>query len=217
MNDTTWAVAVTEAGLETAGRTLAERTGRPLATLGDRPFPFLLTLTPQRLELRQTAPGAHGPVYVDFSNGAMRQRLRTSGIRSPLARALGLKPGYHPEVVDATAGLGRDAFVLASLGCSLILLERVLPAFLLLEDGLRRALKDPLAAEAAARMRLIHADANRWLAGCTEAVEAVYLDPMYPRRKKQALSAKGMQVLQQLAGNDDDAASLLETAIARCR
>ncbi|HHH13313.1 MAG TPA: rRNA methyltransferase [Thiolapillus brandeum] len=217
MNDTGWAVAVTEPGLEPAGAALAERACRPLVAPDDKSHSFLLTVTPERLELRQTAPGSPGPVHVDFTDGAMKQRLRTSGVRSPLARALGLKPGHRPGVVDATAGLGRDAFVLAALGCSVVLLERQLPVFLLLEDGLRRALEDPRTAEAAGRMRLVHADANHWLATCTEAPEAIYLDPMYPERKKSALSAKGMQVLQRLAGDDADAHPLLETAITRCR
>ncbi len=217
MKETAWAVAVTEPALETAGAALARRAGRPLVAPDDRHHAFLLTLTPERLELRQTAPGSPGPVYADFTDGAMRQRIRTSGIRSPLARALGLKPGHRPAVVDATAGLGRDAFVLAALGCSVVLLERLLPVFLLLEDGLRRALEDPRTAEAAGRMRLVHADAGPWLAGRAEAPEAVHLDPMYPERKKSALSAKGMQALQRLAGDDADAHRLLETAITRCR
>ena len=43
-------------------------------------------------------------------------------------------------MLDATAGLGRDAFVLASLGCQVTLIERVPAVAALLENGIERAL-----------------------------------------------------------------------------
>ena len=53
----------------------------------------------------------------DFVGGPVNHRLRFGGGRGQdLARAAGLKPGVNPHIVDATAGLGRDAFLLASLG-----------------------------------------------------------------------------------------------------
>ena len=57
-----------------------------------------------------------------------------------LAKAVGLKKGACPDVIDCTAGLGRDAFVLASLGCRVVMLERVTVVHALLNDGLAQAL-----------------------------------------------------------------------------
>ena len=42
-----------------------------------------------------------------------------------IARAIGLNSPTAPHVLDATAGLGGDAFVLASLGCPVTMVERV--------------------------------------------------------------------------------------------
>jgi 16S rRNA (guanine1516-N2)-methyltransferase len=46
-------------------------------------------------------------------------------------------------VIDGTAGLGKDAFVLAGLGCKVTLVERHPVVVALLADGLARAWQDP--------------------------------------------------------------------------
>jgi len=86
--------------------------------------PLLLVVMPDRVELRQTGTGAPGPVYADFVSGRNAYRRRYGGRRELLARAIGVRHGRSLNVIDATAGLGRDAFVLASLGCFVTLLER---------------------------------------------------------------------------------------------
>ena len=209
-----WAVTA-EPGLEAQAIKLAQRSGRPLVAPTETRFPFLLACTARGLELRQTGANAPGPLHIDFAGGRMQQRIRTSGIRSPLPRALGLKPGHRPQVVDATAGLGQDGFLLAALGCRVILVERALPLYLLLEEALQRALAHPATAEAADRVALIHGDACTWLEQASP-LEAVYLDPMYPARRRHALSAKGMQMLQRLVGRDEDAGELLSAARRSC-
>lgn len=173
-----------------------------------------LACTQERLELRQAGPGAPGPVYVDFTGGRLGYRgPRASPRREPLARAAGLKGGHRPQVVDATAGLGRDAFILAALGCRVTLLERHGVIAALLQDGLRRAaLQLP---EVAARMTLQRMDALSGLAAHT--AEVVYLDPMYPHRDKQALVKKEMRIFRALVGDDPDADHLLQAARAAAR
>ncbi|WP_457998882.1 class I SAM-dependent methyltransferase, partial [Klebsiella michiganensis] len=59
-----------------------------------------------------------------------------------VAKAVGIKGDYLPDVVDATAGLGRDAFVLASVGCRVRMLERNPVVAALLDDGLARGYAD---------------------------------------------------------------------------
>ncbi|WP_445775347.1 class I SAM-dependent methyltransferase, partial [Shewanella sp.] len=64
-------------------------------------------------------------INVDFVSGAVAHRRKFGGGRGQsIAKAVGLKQGVTPTVVDGTAGLGRDAFVLASLGCKVIMVER---------------------------------------------------------------------------------------------
>lgn len=197
---------------------IAGRWHLPLETGPDAPL--ALHLTEQRLELRETGPGAPGPVYVDFVGGAVGHRRRFGGGRGQaLARAAGLKRGHSPTVLDATAGLGRDAFVLASLGCPVSLVERSPVLGALLEDGLRRAAEDPETAPIAERMALIPGESvavMRALAD-SEHPDVVYLDPMYPPRERRAQIKKEMRLLQSLVGHDPDAGELLPAALACAR
>lgn len=162
-----------------------------------------------------------GAVWVDFVGGALAHRRKFGGGRGqPVAKAVGVKGDLLPTVLDATAGQGRDAFVLASLGCEVTLLERTPIAWLLLHDGLQRALLDPSTTTIAARMHLIQSDARDWLqqqveAGANRAVfDVVYLDPMFPEPDKRAKSKKEMAAFQTLIGGDPDADALLAPARA---
>ena len=159
-----------------------------------------------------------GSMYVDFVGGKMGHRRRYGGGRGqPLAKAIGLKGGANPVVVDATAGLGRDAFVLASLGAKVIMLERSPVLAALLEDGLNRALNDhELATIISERMKLVYTDAIEWLKNLSadQYPDVIYLDPMYPHRNKSALVKKEMRYLQEIIGADDDASLLLHAALS---
>lgn len=164
-------------------------------------------------------PARYGhPLMVDFVAGRSAHRRRFGGGRGQLiARACGLSKGVTPSVVDATAGLGRDAFVLASLGAEVLMVERVEAIFALLEDGLVRALADPDTHEIATRMSLVHGDGARQLAdlvaGSEVTPQVVHLDPMFPHRDKSALVKKEMRLFRALAGDDADAPRLLEAAL----
>jgi 16S rRNA (guanine1516-N2)-methyltransferase len=196
---------------------LARRLDLPTADLENADYDYFLVLTPERLELRGTGPQAPGSLFVDFVGGAAGyRRRRHEGSRQPLARAAGLKPGHRPEVLDATAGLGRDAFVLATLGCRLRLIERSPVIAALLADGLHRAAADPATAAIAARIELLTGDTIEMLAELTarNRPEVVYLDPMYPHRSKSALVKKEMRLLREVAGDDPDAPLLLATALS---
>jgi hypothetical protein len=84
-----------------------------------------LVMTPEHLELRKRDEPKLGGIFVDFVGGAMAHRRKFGGGRGEaVAKAVGIKGSYLPDVVDATAGLGRDAFVLASVGCRVRMLER---------------------------------------------------------------------------------------------
>ncbi|MFC4161111.1 class I SAM-dependent methyltransferase [Chitinimonas lacunae] len=174
-----------------------------------------LRLDAERLALLSLGRGAPGPVWVDFVAGRADWRRRHGGGRGQgVAKACGLKNGT-PRVLDATAGLGRDAFVLASLGCHLDLVERSPVAAALLEDGLARAAADAEVGPIVARMRLWHRDAASALADWHgERPEVIYLDPMFPEKNKSALSKKEMQAFQTVIGPDLDADALLAPARA---
>lgn len=152
-----------------------------------------------------------GTVWVDFVGGAQAHRRKFGGGRGqPVAKAVGIKGDYLPRVLDCTAGQGRDAFVLASLGCEVVMLERSRVAFLLLQDGLRRANEDAETASIASRMTLLQADAGEWLQSPPQnGFDVIYLDPMFPEPDKRAKSKKDMAAFQELIGGDPDADGLL--------
>ncbi|MFK3557653.1 class I SAM-dependent methyltransferase [Pasteurella multocida] len=169
-----------------------------------------------RLELRKLDEAKLGAVFVDFVAGAMAHRRKFGGGRGEaVAKAVGIKSGYLPTVIDATAGLGRDAFVLASIGCRVRLVERHPVVRLLLQDGLQRAYADSEIGEMLQQnMQLLPVSHIAQLNPALDCVDVVYLDPMYPHKPKSALVKKEMRVFQHLVGADLDADHLLEPALA---
>jgi len=184
-----------------------------------RPAPMpvlLLTFSERGLELRDAHRPLVGPISVDFSSGPVGYR-RKSGLsrRQPIALAVGLRRG-PVEVVDATAGLARDSFLLAAMGCPVIAVERSPILGALVRDGLARARAEgPPALQAIVnRITLVVADARHLLAGVRDTFvpDVVYLDPMYPPKKKAALPKKEMRICRRLVGDDLDAGELLAVA-----
>ncbi len=163
-------------------------------------------------------------IAVDFTGGSNHhRRLHGGGRGQPVAKAVGLKAGnIVPSVLDCTAGLGRDAFVLASLGCRVQLCERSPLVQLLLQDGLRRAAAsdDTGLRETIARMVLLPGDAVAQMAALaeTDRPDVVFLDPMFPeRRKASAAVKKDMAAFHALVGADEDADMLLPLALQLAR
>jgi 16S rRNA (guanine1516-N2)-methyltransferase len=191
---------------------LAERWG----LVSDAQAIMALVLTPERLELRKRDEPKLGGIYVDFVSGTQAHRRKFGGGRGEaVAKAVGIKKNYLPRVVDATAGLGRDAFVLAALGCHVQMLERNPVVAALLDDGLRRGYQDAeIGAWLRERLTLLHTSSLTALANIEPWPEVVYLDPMYPHRQKSALVKKEMRVFQSLVGADEDADGLLAPARA---
>jgi len=177
---------------------------------------LVLALDERGLALLDCSAPRDEPLRVDFIGGALGFRQRAGFRRDELlARAAGVKGQPLPRVLDATAGLGRDAFMLASLGCAVTLCERHPVIHALLADGLRRADEQGLAA--LSRMRLCAEDAGLHLrdAASIGMYDVVVLDPMFPERSKSALVKKPMRMFHALVGADEDAGALLELALAR--
>ena len=211
-------VGAGEPALAEAAATLASRLGLALRD-DDSPAPrFVLLLCRDGLELRDhdVAPGKG--LRVDFVSGYHGYRRRLGGGRTqPLGRAIGLKRGATPRVLDATAGLGKDGFVLATLGCSVTLCERSPVFAALLEDGLQRAARDPgIGALVRQHLRLDIGDSRTILRrlAAQSIPDVIYLDPMYPRRDRRALVKAESRMIRALVGDDSDAGELLDQALA---
>ncbi len=211
------AVAAADARHAAQAAALASELGLPVSD-GAHEGPLLL-IGDDGLRLHD--PGSGATLRCELVTGRAGYRRRHGGgTGQALARAVGLRGGARPEVLDATAGLGRDGYELAGLGCRVTLVERIPAVHALLRDALARAARsDPATC---ARIQLLCRDARTLLAelaagdpGARPGV--VYLDPMHPPRDKSALVRKEMRLLRGLVGADDDADALLAAALRAAR
>jgi 16S rRNA (guanine1516-N2)-methyltransferase len=193
-------VTVEKAEPEPRAADLAGRLRVPLVTPAEAVEADLrLVFTAERLELCSRGMRTGTGIAADFSNLTVRRLTK----RHPLARAVGRDTR---TVLDATAGLGQDAFLLAHLGYEVTAVERSPVIAALLGDGLRRA--------GVAGVRLIEADARLLLQELRPLPDAISIDPMFPpKRRESALPRKEIQLIRRVAGDDPDAAELLEAAL----
>ncbi|HSV43728.1 MAG TPA: class I SAM-dependent methyltransferase [Candidatus Bathyarchaeia archaeon] len=182
---------------------------------------FILEICDGRLQIRSFKNKNLGGVYVEFASGkAAHRRIFGSYRNEAIVKAVGFKKDAIPSVLDLTAGLGRDAFVLASAGCRVHMIERCPVVAALLSDGLERARRDdeigPWVRE---RMSLSCEDSLNGLAALPFQPDVVYIDAMFPEKKKSALVRKEIQLLQIFVGEDADQDQLLKVGqkMAQCR
>ncbi len=192
---------------------LAARLSLPLVDGPEEGCDLLLILTEERLELRLNEKGAPGPVYVDFREGSLGFQAHINPF-GQLIRAV-CRGRRKPDVVDATAGLGHDTFLLVHKGCRVTAVERSPVIAALLRDGIDRTAVDPeLHRMLTERLTLVCADARDYLDNLApeETPDVVLIDPMFPPRKKAALVKKEMRVVRRLIGDDEDSEELLTLA-----
>jgi 16S rRNA (guanine1516-N2)-methyltransferase len=181
---------------------------QPLLSAADESASWLLDTVDDELTLSRMGERSSG-LSVNFSAGRMGYRLERV-MHEPLIKACGLTRAEEPRrVLDATAGWGRDAGLLAMAGTQVVMLEAEPVLHSLLADGLRRA-PEPLCK----RLSLLYADSLEWLTETTEHFDLVYLDPMFPERRKSAAVKKDLQWLQRLgrATGPEEQIQLLQLA-----
>lgn len=151
------------------------------------------------LQLQPFDARQSGPICVDFVAGATARRAL--GGAELIVKAVRGRSKQPLTILDATAGLGRDSFVLASRGFYVTAVERNPIVAALLADGLARAATAlDAVADIAARITLQRGETIDYLANLTAAdrPDVIYLDPMFPPSQKSALVKKEMRLFQQL-------------------
>lgn len=169
-----------------------------------------------------------GLLSVDFFSPRFIHRVKTTGIKSDLAKACSLKSfsgdndNARLKVLDLTAGLGTDAVMLACLGAQLTLLEREPSVHAILNDGLQRVKSSGFAeyfihedGQTQAVAKSVHdavsdrvtllprQDSFSYLSSLEQGdYDCIYFDPMFPERKKAAKVKLAMQVFHELVGFD---------------
>ena len=210
---------------ETDARDFAKKLSFPSFSMKECPADWNLAMVyaGQNVLLRVKEGRKTIDLVVDFISGSNDHRRKFGGGKGQLiAKAIGVSAKFKPSVLDCTAGQGADAFVFASLGCAVTMVERSAIAYELLSDGLRRATQyaetgndTSELGKVLARMSLIQADSRSVGTQIEEKYDVVYLDPMFPIKKKSALVKKEMRMFHEAIGKDLDADELLAPA-KRC-
>lgn len=174
--------------------------------------PFVLETDQGRWQIRSLKDKSFGAVHIDFASGKVaHRRIFGSPRNEAIARAIGFKKDAIPSVLDLTAGLGQDAFVLASIGCRVHMIERCNVVAALLYDGLKRAEKDEeIGPWVEARLSVSFEDSLNGLKKLPFEPDVVYIDSMFPEKKKSALVRKELQLLKKIVGQDPDQDQLLD-------
>lgn len=211
---------------------LSKQTSLPLLTPKTQ-VDYLLHIATEHLELRKQnnqknkkpnkrANTISTSIYVDFLEGKTNhRRLQGGGKGQDIAKAVGLNKIQDPVVLDLTAGMGGDAFVLATLGCQVTMNERNPVVHALLDDALSRAnlSADHELHTILDRLLLTHSDASDLLNNLNEndLPDVIYLDPMFPERSKSAQVKKEMQFFHDIVGEDVDSEALLLASLNKAK
>ncbi len=207
-----------------SAKALADRLGVPMHVVPlAKKHPFKqgkwhLVFTKAGLVLRVADEPNWSDIIIDFNSATLGYRsARAGGKNEAVAKAIGIKSKKFLRVLDCTAGMGTDSFVMASVGAQVSMLERSPIIAALLEDALVRATQENL--DVAKKLRLIQQDAISYLSDnqgsekTEHEYDVVYLDPMFPHKKKNALVKKEMRAFQLLLGPDRDSKELFTEAI----
>lgn len=119
----------------------------------------------------------------------------------------------NPKAIDATAGMGEDAFLIAANGYDVTLHEQNPVIALLLKDAIRRAKKQPELKDIASRMHVIEGDSVELLSNRIDPVDIIYLDPMFPGKQKNSLTNKKLQLIQNMEAPCSTEHELFDSAI----
>ena len=134
------------------------------------------------------------------------QRRSKAGHLTELSKACGVPQGQR-RILDACAGFGADGMTLAAQGCTVTMVERNTLVWLLLREH----------DQAFGRVTVEHGDCMDFMSGAQDW-DVVYLDPMFPPRRKTALPNLGLQHLRVLsAQNGSDIGDNLQQQIASAR
>jgi 16S rRNA (guanine1516-N2)-methyltransferase len=169
-----------------------------------------------KLALINTVDQKIKPITVDFCAKELQYRCKPHNLtKEALAKAIGKHQNKQLTIIDTTAGFGNDAFMLATLGYKVLLIERSPIMIKLLQDGLKRAQNCLDIVHVIERLSFIPGDAIQILEKLPQEQypDIIYLDPMFPERRKSALVKKEMRVLHDLVGEDLDCNMLLSIAI----
>ena len=199
-------VCLEKGGQKDMAEAFARRIG---AEISEKPGPKLTIL----FHAKGVSLTGYGLSYQgDFEN--MLHRVTNGRLQHEMLirAAKSDKPGR--KAIDATAGMGEDAFLLAAQGYEVTLFEQNPVIAVLLKDALRRAKKHPVLKDIASRMNLVQDNSVEGMSKLLDPVDVIYLDPMFPARQKSRLINKKLQLIQKLEPPCSEETDLFDAAIS---
>ena len=142
-------------------------------------------------------------IVVDFTSNDIQNKINPQKAKPAIVKAIEGRNNQPLNILDGTAGLGSDSFVIAARGHKVIAIEKSKIVYTLLLDGLNRAKNSESIYKFANNISLYNFDTESYLSQTQEIFDVIYLDPMFPERKKSAKVKKGMQTLQLLLGHSN--------------
>ena len=200
-------VCLGKGGQRDMAESFARKTGAPIV---DKPGEYLTI----HFDSKGVSLSGFGLTYQgDFvetimhrvTNGRLQHEMLVRAAKSD-------KPGR--KAIDATAGMGEDAFLLAAQGYEVTLFEQNPVIAVLLKDALRRAKKHPVLKDIASRMNLVQDNSVEGMSKLLDPVDVIYLDPMFPARQKSSLINKKLQLIQKLEPPCSEETDLFDAAIS---
>ena len=207
MNDSPDLVIVAGDGVsEEAALALSKRVGAPLSdTMGEG-----LTLVYDKSGLSLVGYGMR--FQGDYE--ALLRRISGGRLSHEMLVKIAKTKTEHPVAIDAAAGMGEDALLLAAAGYTVYLFEQDAVIAALLSDTIERAKRNPALKEVVDRMILTEGDSIELMSSIPEKPDLIYLDPMFPARSKSGLVNKKLQLIQKLEQPCAQERELLEAALS---
>jgi tRNA/tmRNA/rRNA uracil-C5-methylase (TrmA/RlmC/RlmD family) len=156
--------------------------------------------------LKLLTPGIT-PLTLGYHEAEWTQLARSVKRKLPaLAKAIG-GPLSKQRVLDLTLGFGHDAFILSQLGATVLGVEQHVAVAAMVFEALTKH----------AYFSMVQGDSMTQLSDLVASFSptVIYIDPMFPPRKKQALVQKRMQVLQHLHRQEVDHLPLIALALTK--
>ena len=187
----------------------ARKTGAPIV---DKPGEYLTI----PFDSKGVSLSGFGLTYQGDFAETMMHRVTNGRLQHEMLVKAASSEKEGRKAIDATAGMGEDAFLLAAQGYEVTLYEQNPVVAALLKDAIRRAKKNQILKDIAGRMKVVEADSVECMSKLLDPVDVIYLDPMFPARQKSSLINKKLQLIQKLEPPCSEETDLFDAALKVC-
>ena len=187
----------------------ARKTGAPIV---DKPGEYLTI----HFDSKGVSLSGFGLTYQGDFAETMMHRVTNGRLQHEMLVKAASSEKEGRKAIDATAGMGEDAFLLAAQGYEVTLYEQNPVVAALLKDAIRRAKKNQILKDIAGRMKVVEADSVECMSKLLDPVDVIYLDPMFPKRQKSGLINKKLQLIQKLEPPCSEETDLFDAALKVC-